>query len=1015
MAAVLALAGLAVTAGPGAAVAATVPLGFDAASSVANGLGLSWTNYANADGTQTLVSSDAAVNYQDSAGAWHPIDNTLVADPSVSGGLVNKANSWGAHFGASSQGVAVTTSAGSIVVAPVGGSSVAPVRNTAGDGVTYANVWPSTDLTYQVRGDLVKESILLKDASAGSSFSFAVDTGSWSSVSSTMLSSSTSSSTDASSLVAQADGSLTPSGALGQQLHLYAPLVVTADGDGFGQAHAVMGVSNGQLTVSIDPVWLAAQPASAFPIDIDPTIGDTNVTAYKSDGTVCGACTSQTGNPNEAGTTVYWRSVGHYDLSSILGTEVTNAYVTATKCTCGGTSTSEPTYMYHATALNYAGAIGTGTVLASGSLGGTTGTLTGSGLTSYVAAEVAKGTNTDYFGFRGNDVAGAYTLKDFTTTMTVTYTSPPSVSAVSVSHKVNGGTTQTDTCASQQTITVDGSEAFTLNAKLADPAGYAVHGFFQEYQADETTLVTSWSSGTVSSGGTVSYSVGAGSASFPHGFSLAFRWYPRDGVFTGTSPEPSGPVSTWCKVVISDPAPGTPTGVKSASPDVACGGTVRGDQPITPQATVSDPDGKQMTVKFTAGSWSWTSALTNSGSTVVAGSPIPAGTFASGSNATVTVTATNTSPSTANNTSAAASCTFTVNNALPATPTVSATAFAGTSGGPPVGQAAPVTIATTTDAQSQAWIAWSDAATPTFPALKPGTVSCPSPSNPTGWDAINQVHWLCPSGSGTTWSYTFNYVPEAVGTFAISAVAYDQTSNPDAGKIAGSSGTLNASTPSQTHAWVTDATGSRPSAVIDTVAGTTLTLSSAVGWATTGPAGAGGAMTFAGTGEADTANTAPVNVSNGFSVSGYAQVPTSARNVTLASQDNAAGTASVLTLGVDGSGNYQACLNGTCTAGTTPATGGWDTLAVVYDPGGRGGSQLRLYVNPPTSGTVTPAASAATVTAPAAASTGVFRVGRGTTTSTGSGWFTGSVQNPITYAGALTDLQLSALPPGGGI
>lgn len=135
------------------------------------------TDYANSDGTHTVVMSTTTVNYRDASGVWQPVDASLVPDPSQPGGFVSKANSWKAHFGSSAQGVTLETANGAVSVVAVGASLSVPTVLPSGDGVRYANAWPNVDLTYTVTGDVVKESVVIKATPAPTSFRFKVTSG----------------------------------------------------------------------------------------------------------------------------------------------------------------------------------------------------------------------------------------------------------------------------------------------------------------------------------------------------------------------------------------------------------------------------------------------------------------------------------------------------------------------------------------------------------------------------------------------------------------------------------------------------------------------------------------------------------------------------------------------------------------------------------------------------------------------------------------------------------------------
>ena len=172
--------------------------------------------------------------------------------------------------------------------------------------------------------------------------------------------------------------------------------------------------------MAVNPSWLAAQPASAFPINLDPSVSLSYTAAhsYKTDGYTCTNCGVQFGNAQDGGN-VYWRSVAHYDYEQFFGDTITAASFSVSYS--AGTRNAYTINVHHASAFSYAGA-GAGSVLASGNI--SSGKLTGSGLTSTLATWAKNRTSGGYFGFAGNESAGLYTYQKDTTTLSISYTKP---------------------------------------------------------------------------------------------------------------------------------------------------------------------------------------------------------------------------------------------------------------------------------------------------------------------------------------------------------------------------------------------------------------------------------------------------------------------------------------------------------------------------------------------------------------------------------------------------------------
>jgi RHS repeat-associated protein len=111
----------------------------------------------------------APVNYKGSDGAWHAISNTLV--PAALGGYQNEANSFSLHVPMSlSSGMSVTAGANSLSFALQDGKEALPI--VAGDTATYKEALAGTDFQYLSNSNGVKETALLKDASAPQALRF---------------------------------------------------------------------------------------------------------------------------------------------------------------------------------------------------------------------------------------------------------------------------------------------------------------------------------------------------------------------------------------------------------------------------------------------------------------------------------------------------------------------------------------------------------------------------------------------------------------------------------------------------------------------------------------------------------------------------------------------------------------------------------------------------------------------------------------------------------------------------
>jgi RHS repeat-associated protein len=106
---------------------------------------------------------NAPVNYKDSAGVWHAIDNALTASPL--GGYENTANSFSLRLPESlSSGISLSYQGESVSFSLQGAATSLP--SVSADTATYSTVLPSTDLSYVSQPTGVREIVTLGDANA---------------------------------------------------------------------------------------------------------------------------------------------------------------------------------------------------------------------------------------------------------------------------------------------------------------------------------------------------------------------------------------------------------------------------------------------------------------------------------------------------------------------------------------------------------------------------------------------------------------------------------------------------------------------------------------------------------------------------------------------------------------------------------------------------------------------------------------------------------------------------------
>jgi RHS repeat-associated protein len=221
--------------------------------------------YDEPDGTTTVETFVEPIHFQVSDGSWKEIDNTIVADDDGSG-FENKAGDLDVDFAASGgSGSLLSVGDGpkAVVLALAGARDVTPAVEDS--KITYPEIFPTIDLVYEVRGDGVKELLVLKSRpnvpSKTLDFRFPLS---------------------ASGLTAkQAGAEVDFINASGETVFSIPKLFMYDSALGgqsaepaFSESITLTVVDSGgsqSLKVSVDGAWLTA-PARDYPVMIDPTI-----------------------------------------------------------------------------------------------------------------------------------------------------------------------------------------------------------------------------------------------------------------------------------------------------------------------------------------------------------------------------------------------------------------------------------------------------------------------------------------------------------------------------------------------------------------------------------------------------------------------------------------------------------------------------------------------------------------------------------------------------------------------
>jgi RHS repeat-associated protein len=249
-------------------------------------------------GRMQTVLSPTPVNYRNAAGAWAPIDETLV--PQTGGSFRNAADNLTATLPATSSSPVVSAQGGVSVSAQLTGIATVAVK-VSGATATYPSVLPGVDAIYEVRPNAVEQTLRLANASVPTSYA-----------SSVTLSAGL-------ALRAEADRSVSIIDAAGKTVGAL-PAPVLRDSSANPDTNLSTAVSYTvagtaplyTVTVSVDPSWLNA-PGRVFPVLLDPstTFGTSADLGcfVASGGTPATYCSQNTGtnNPLFYGRTLYTR------------------------------------------------------------------------------------------------------------------------------------------------------------------------------------------------------------------------------------------------------------------------------------------------------------------------------------------------------------------------------------------------------------------------------------------------------------------------------------------------------------------------------------------------------------------------------------------------------------------------------------------------------------------------------------------------------------------------------------
>ena len=267
----------------------------------------------------TTVAS-SPLNYLDDTERWQPVDARLVATDEAGFAWKNAANAFQTRFRQNPVGEFLTIEAEGRTASL---SMVGALNRTAvkeGDDLVYRGVLGNVDLEYAPTASGVKETLVLNNRLAPSSFAFELSTpgeklepeelpdGSWAfwaaDLDDPLFVLTTPYAEDAKGV-----------GADGQAGN--ATMDVTAVGDGF------------LIDLAVDPKWLA-DASRAFPVRLDPTVVIGPASTNRSFKSSCASCTSTSGGRRNVGGNAsnHWIQALKFGIGQIpAGATITNADV----------------------------------------------------------------------------------------------------------------------------------------------------------------------------------------------------------------------------------------------------------------------------------------------------------------------------------------------------------------------------------------------------------------------------------------------------------------------------------------------------------------------------------------------------------------------------------------------------------------------------------------------------------------------------------------------------------------
>jgi len=293
--------------------------------------------WVDTDGSKTVRLFSEPKFFKSPDGSWTPIDSNVVPDASAPGWVRSAANSWTARFGPTdgkSVSTEVTLASGATIgFSPVAASTSTPeISKGTSSEVAYHSVWPAVDVVDDVSPVGVKESLVLQNASAPTSFAFDLSDN----------------------VIARSapDGGASLLVAGNTVASVPPPTVTDALGDDGSLGDASLGVQSDAtgrpaalLLFGVSAEWLKSLPSDAFPVVIDPSVylGANGSWSIRSNG-------AKDTTSIKAGVSggVNWRGLAHIPYETYLNQsppyQVISAFlILADQTGCSPSPCSDPT------------------------------------------------------------------------------------------------------------------------------------------------------------------------------------------------------------------------------------------------------------------------------------------------------------------------------------------------------------------------------------------------------------------------------------------------------------------------------------------------------------------------------------------------------------------------------------------------------------------------------------------------------------------------------------------------